>query len=516
MHSPFAANTGRVPANGLFAALNRGAAGGDEPVEMPDVASTTRVRRRQPVSRAPMMDEAWLLLRLMGMQHGPLRWLARLGGVRFMVGAVLAAMSFAFLPTAQLLADESDLTAFGWRMKEAKGSRPLLVIWVRQPDDTPASEIERRKQYYEELFFGRPTHSQYPDALRTLEPSLVQYFRDASSGKFTWRRAGFVGPLSAPVNGKGPADIARLAIAAAAADGHIDFRAFDANHDGIISYEELAILVISNVPNGQTNHFRGKGFPVPGQNVTFAGGDSVIGEGGTFATTAHELFHTLGGIDLYGPWGGCYDMNRGLTLMAGTGGDHMPDSEWIASLDPWHKILVGWIEPRIIPIGMAGSAQLAAQHLAMSSEPVRKRPLLLYDPAKGKSEFFLLEYRTPYRLGYDQGVATSGLVIWHVLHAAGGMPTHLTSERPDCKGAFVQVVSMFVRGAPDWQQGASRAYTSANGDIALKWMDGRDSGVRVRVAPHKPSDPVIDISWTAGNTPSALAPVPHGPIGGRS
>src|SRR5580704_11908520 len=114
------------------------------------------------VSRAPMMDEAWLLLRLMGMQHGPLRWLARLGGVRFMVGAVLAAMSFAFLPTAQLLADESDLTAFGWRMKEAKGSRPLLVIWVRQPDDTPASEIERRKQYYEELFFGRPTHSQYP------------------------------------------------------------------------------------------------------------------------------------------------------------------------------------------------------------------------------------------------------------------------------------------------------------------------------------------------------------------
>jgi hypothetical protein len=77
---------------------------------------------------------------------------------------------------------------------------------------------------------------------------------------------------------------------------------------------------------------------------------------------------------------------------------------------------------------------------------------------------------------------------------------------------------MFVRGGPDWQQGVSRAYTSANGDIALKWMDGRDSGVRVRVAPHKPSDPIIDISWTAPNdrAPSALAPVPHGAIGGRS
>jgi hypothetical protein len=121
--------------------------------------------------------------------------------------------------------------------------------------------------------------------------------------------------------------------------------------------------------------------------VTFAGGDSIIGEGGTFATTAHELFHTLGGIDLYGPWGGCYDMNRGFTLMAGTGGDHMPDSEWITNLDPWHKMLVGWIEPPIIPMGGPGSAQLAAQHLAVSAEPVRKRSSTIPQRANPNSFF---------------------------------------------------------------------------------------------------------------------------------
>jgi hypothetical protein len=196
----------------------------------------------------------------------------------------------------------------------------------------------------------------------------------------------------------------------------------------------------------------------------------------------------------------------------------MPNNDWVLNLDPWHKMLVGWIEPRLVPVGPPGRAQLAAQHLALAAEPVRKRPLLVYDPAKGKSEFFLLEYRTPYRLGYDQGVATSGLVIWHIAYGPGGMPTHIPSERPDCKGATVQVISMFVRGAPDWQQGIGKAYTSANGDIALKWMDGRDSGVRVRVEPHKPTDPTIDISWTAppDRAPSALAPTPHGVAGGRS
>jgi hypothetical protein len=34
------------------------------------------------------------------------------------------------------------------------------------------------------------------------------------------------------VNGKGPADIARLAITAAAGEGHIDFRTFDAKPAG--------------------------------------------------------------------------------------------------------------------------------------------------------------------------------------------------------------------------------------------------------------------------------------------
>jgi M6 family metalloprotease-like protein len=401
-----------------------------------------------------------------------------------------------------------DAASFGWRIKEAKGVRPLLVIWVREPDGTPASELARRKQYYEELLFVRPKHRDYPDALRLLEPTLVDYYRDQSAGQFTWRRAGFVGPLSAPVKGKSALEIAHMAVTAAAKDAHFNFRAFDTNRDGKITGEELTLLIISNQPHGQSNHFRGnRAVAIPGQGVTFTGGDGVVGEGTTFGTIAHELFHSLGGIDLYGPWAGCYRLSTGLTLMAAILGSGA-DDERAVNLDPWHKMLVGWIEPRIIAIGQPGKAELAAQHRPLAAEPLRKRPLLIYDPAKGKSEFFLLEYRTPYRLGYDQAAVTSGLVIWHIGYGANGSPTHLSSERKDCRGAFVQVISVFVRGAPDWQQGLSRAYTSANGDIALKWMNGTDSGVKVRVAPHKPSDPWIEVSWTApkGSGPASQPP----------
>jgi hypothetical protein len=94
-------------------------------------------------------------------------------------------------------------------------------------------------------------------------------------------------------------------------------------------------------------------------------------------------------------------------------------------------------------------------------------------------------------------VPTSGLVIWHVAYAGNGQPARLTSERKNCKGEFVQVASMFVRGAPDWQQGVSKAWTSTNGDIALMWMSHQDTGVRLKIAPHKPSDPMIEVSWTA-------------------
>jgi hypothetical protein len=107
-------------------------------------------------------------------------------------------------PSARAL----DAKSFDFNLRPALGQRPLIAIWVRPPDETPATEIARRKQYYEDLFFGQPRHaSAYPDQLRQLEPSVADFYRQASGGKFSWRRAGFVGPLAAPVTGKSEFDV---------------------------------------------------------------------------------------------------------------------------------------------------------------------------------------------------------------------------------------------------------------------------------------------------------------------
>jgi M6 family metalloprotease-like protein len=440
----------------------------------------------------------------------PFFFLARLIGKSCRLSATLAFTVFALgmPPSARAL----DAKSFDFDFRPAVGQRPLIAIWVRPPDETPATEIARRKQYYEDLFFGQPRHaSAYPDQVRQLEPSVADFYRQASGGKFSWRRVGFVGPLAAPVTGKSEFDVARLALAAAASEGRVNFKAFDTKHDGKITADELTILVIMNNGGGggQANHFLGnRAFKIPGQDVVFAGGDVVANEGSAFAVFSHELFHTLGGIDLYGPWHGCLSVNEGLSLMTSVA--FGIDEERIIDLDAWHKMLVGWIEPRLVPIGTAGKAQLAAQHLPLSSEPERKRPLLIYDPAKGGAEYFLLEYRTPYRLGYDRNVVTSGLVIWHIVNDHIGHAA-VRSERPDCHGAFPSIPSVFARGAPDWKQGGNKAYTSANGEIPLKWMDGKDSGVRVTVMPHKPSDPVIDVSWTTPALPLAAPARPASP-----
>jgi hypothetical protein len=210
----------------------------------------------------------------------------------------------------------------------------------------------------------------------------------------------------------------------------------------------------------------------------------------------HELLHTLGAIDLYGPWNGCLPLNSGVSLMS-TGSGAAPHAENSIAVDAVHKMWLGWTEPRVVAIGTAGSAGLAADHVPVAAEPERKRPLLFYDPQHGKSEFFLLEYRTPYRLGDDSGVASSGLVIWHVAYGPDGRPLVRKSEQPTCDSKYPDIRVIFTRGAPDFRQGGNRAYTSAHGEIVFKWLDGRDSGLRVRVAPHTAEDPVLNVSWTA-------------------
>jgi hypothetical protein len=161
-------------------------------------------------------------------------------------------------------------------------------------------------------------------------------------------------------------------------------------------------------------------------------------------------------------------------------------------------MLTGWAEPRVYTLSKAGSAELAAQHLLGNIDA--KRPVLLYDEARGPSEFFLLEYRTRSRLGFDQDIGTSGLVIWQVVLDSSGRPAMALADRKNCRAETLQVPTLFVRGAPDWQLGGGKAYSAGDGPATLKWRDGSSSGVYVTIDHHSPVDWKLRIWWSAGSS----------------
>jgi hypothetical protein len=385
---------------------------------------------------------------------------------------------------------------FGWQAESVAESQPLLVIWLREADEIPAGELGKYRRYYEETIFGKAAPGFTGNRL-----SVIAYYQEVSAGKFTFDRAGLVGPLTRALAEKKPRDVARLAIEAAANE-KFDFKAFDRDGDGRISANEMTVLVIANASGarGFADFIAaGEEIAIPGQKVSYAGRAAIINENDDFATTNRVLFHTIAphAIDLDGLPRRCFAINSNLSLMA-TG--NTVNSGHTLHLDPWHKMLVGWVEPRVYTVNKAGSVDLVAQHVLGKIDA--KRPVLIYDQARGPSEFFLLEYRTRSRLGFDQDVGTSGLVIWQIALDSSGRPAMALADRKNCRGETLQVATLFVRGAPDWQLGGGKAYSAGDGPIALKWRDSADTGVYVTVEHHSPVDWKLRISWSA----SSLAP----------
>lgn len=123
---------------------------------------------------------------------------------------------------------------------------------------------------------------------------------------------------------------------------------------------------------------------VPAGSVSVEVDASSVGEYTNADTTIHEVFHTLGAADVYGA--SCN--NTGYTIMACPVGF----SEGLDTLhiDPYHKMKLGWLKPQIRTVTGRGIASLAGAGLP---GPDINKAILVYDPARGKREYFLLEHR---------------------------------------------------------------------------------------------------------------------------
>jgi len=382
---------------------------------------------------------------------------------------VILLMLLSFVSVAAVTPEEFGYGSLQVNGTPVLGRIPLLVVTF-QMTTNGSTRLELRpdaNQVFNNLVFNFFSI-----------PSVNGFFLENSRGSFSWERAGLIGPVGLDANETQtlvnqqsidyPAEgvtrtgldcgagIAYLLDRISAKTGY-NFAQWDNNGDKSITQEELSIVVIGN--NGERSGANrligaaGVGQAVSG-GVTLRGRVASLDHRTSFMTLTHELSHSLGTADLYSS--NCFA--SGLTLMSCTIYPNDDDRRTF-HLDPWHKMVFGWIAPRIFPLGSGGVTTLTASQINSPTGPV-----ILYDPWKGVTEYFIIEFRnnraTP---GAHHDVhltdpgnstpfagATNGMVIWHV---GPGNPI------------------VYSEGAPDLTIGSS-ALWSGQATPPLRWRDG--------------------------------------------
>jgi M6 family metalloprotease-like protein len=376
------------------------------------------------------------------------------------------------------------LEDFGYRNRTVGGvlplgTRPLLVLVAQFVGIGSATHTP---SYFDSLIF--PIDG----------PLTVNgYYQENSNGRFHWSRPSFgiVGPVTFPVQDTSykfhdPAGISYFFKEIIRRTG-TDLSVFDVNHDGNIAEEELAILILNNEGDGRGGAARAIDpsgcVQLTSPNLTVCGGATrvtTVGHLASFMTLCHELMHSLGAYDLYGPT----DMNQSITLMGATIYSN-PDDRRTYHLDPWHKMQYGWLEPRIRSLPAGGIESLPAAQLGQSDGP-----LILHDPARGPEEFFMIEYRSwflsnPIGGSYDANTTGAGFAIWHIEQDANHDLKYLTP----------QIFTAFAEGSPDLSQGGNTLWSGPNATPPLRWNDMTQTATRLVARPFSIGVSTIEVEW---------------------
>jgi M6 family metalloprotease-like protein len=371
---------------------------------------------------------------------------------------------------------------YGW---QARGERPLLVILCTLSGPLGPPVVDPYQ------LFGKADDLTWRN--------VRDYFLAVSCGRFTWKPAHTsIFSVALDKMESQTTFVERLPILyrAVKSQNRDFFKAFDSNHDGELRYGELSILVIDNGDSGfnQTN-LDGPAIRVADQTTSADNsvGHSFVGTPNSLCLIAHELSHILGTDDLYGPDN---DLNGGASLMG-----EVQDGDGYASyhLDPWHKMRLGWAEPRIHELN---SRQPIFLHAAGQGRP--DGAVILFDRAKDPQEYFMLEFRNSHRdvaEKYDRNAFDTGLVIWQVktdpVFELIKVPVpppqwdHI-SPVPDYKcvsylgkpPANHQPLPGEVD--PNFARGKGQFWHSGEVTPQLTWFNGRPTGTRISVRSFAP------------------------------
>lgn len=316
--------------------------------------------------------------------------------------------------------DGSSHVAFSFASDQQSYDQPLLLLRVSFLD----RKFEYPVQDFQQLMFA----DDQDEAL-----SVKEYYLENSYQKFRIqpareRQGNFNdGIIDVQLNynhpnfggsyGSASKNLVRDALQQA--DPYIDYDAYDQNRDGLLSANELGVVVMVA---GHENAYGGAGAPEPriwahkstvssptldGMKFSFY---AMFGEKhhtriATIGIICHELGHLLFGLpDLYdrkgltngvGRWGlmGLGSWNSGAGF-SGSSPAHML---------AWSKIRSGFLQPKDL---QGDKTDIRMNSTSVTPDAAR----IWLDPFR-HSEHFLVEYRT--RDNADQGLPGEGLLITH-------------------------------------------------------------------------------------------------------
>ncbi|HHY0839953.1 TPA: hypothetical protein ACVW80_006205, partial [Bacillus thuringiensis] len=366
-----------------------------------------------------------------------------------------------------------SLAEFGHGMvkqvgRSANGSRPLLIV-LGEYSNFPSFSTYHALEYYELLGSGNPIppfSTQNP-----INPaSLREYFRENSNGRF-WFDPVEVVPISlgtySGTNDPGPeARSAKILSSVAASYPHI-FVSADKNRDQHVGFDELCVVLFENIPEAWPANRDNNPFTLNVSHGPWSWNGVIqihvagAGPKTPFYQIAHELSHSLGTVDMYNTGSGNYL----LTLMGGY--SFFSNDQVTVHLDIWHKMVLGWAEPRRFQIRPGGTAVV---HEGADGS------ILLWDQTRRVNEYFLIERRrsnSPNRR-YDANFPGDGLLIWRVQQGLGNEVVHL--------------------GSPNLTPGGSGVWGSGQQTPLLPWSDGQSTGIQITV--EAMADGALQVRWS--------------------
>lgn len=385
------------------------------------------------------------------------------------------------------------------KMKNVVGARKLMVIlWDPHRPDHP-----------------RPTRQQVETIIFGPEPSLKHWVEENSGGKATLVNAGVFGWYDAPASKQGehywdnpnpqspdPAKRSptyhqdkyhdgwlnghaeKWADAVRRAAQDTNLAAHDANGDGVLTPDELGIFICfpQNRPDGFKRGAVGAQLPVVQPLVVDGVRIPIItewylGAPPNFGTGMHELAHLLLGTpDMYfvGPWPYAA---AGYSISDQACGQHLSAPE---------KLKLGWLNYTVITHDGT---------YALGDVETTNKALIVMSPKRGGDEYFILENRRR-GISYDAGgpgigpgIPADGLAIWHVIEDPAVFNTVKPWPPTGVPNEWGRLGIRLIRANGGNPVDDNKALFSAAGTVIsdvsgpahLRWLDGRPSGIRIKL-----------------------------------